>query len=239
MKGTARDFFERESNRYDDFVKERDFVPSLVKKVTPLLRGKVLDVGSGCITDFKDAAFDLYLAFDLSMGMLSGLDRDGKMKAVCGDAIDLPFRDGSFDVIIYRAVLHHLNPEGKGIREMEEIIARVCREAKRVLSGDGKIVVVEPCLPAILEEVEQRLAFVIRLGLRLAGLPYVFLFSIKKLSLLLQNGGWNDLKLAQIGGAGKRWDWITPILGVPSLKIPRWLSPSQVYLIEGGEKDGI
>ena len=71
MKGTARDFFERESNRYDDFVKERDFVPSLVKKVSPLLRGRVLDVGSGCITDFRDAAFDLYLAFDLSMGMLS------------------------------------------------------------------------------------------------------------------------------------------------------------------------
>jgi len=233
MKGSAKDFFDRESNRYDDFVKGRDFVPSLVQRVAPFLKGKVLDVGSGCITDFKEATFDLYLAFDLSLGMLSVLNREAKIKAVCGDAIRLPFQDGCFDVVIYRAVLHHLNPEGQGLREMEERIENALMEAKRVLSQNGKVIVIEPCLSHPVERIEERLASLIRIGMRVAGLPYVFLFSMKRLSLFLQKGGWGDLSVAQIRGAGKKWDWITPILGVPFIKIPRWISPSKTYLFQG------
>ncbi|OGP92877.1 MAG: hypothetical protein A2156_09960 [Deltaproteobacteria bacterium RBG_16_48_10] len=233
MKESAKDFFNRESNRYGDFVKGRDFVPSLIEKVAPLLKGKVLDVGSGCIADFKEGGFDFYIAMDLSLGMLTGLDRMGQIKAVCGDAIRLPFQDGSFDAVIYRAVLHHLNPEGRAPPEMEETVKGALLEAKRVLSPHGKIIVIEPCLPPLWEGIEQWLAFTICFVMRLVGLPYVFLFSINKLSLLLQKGGWDDLRLTQIKGAGKGWDWITPILGLPFIKIPRWISPSKIYLFQG------
>ena len=233
MKRSAKDFFNHESTRYDDFVKGRDFVFPLQEKVNPLLKGRVLDVGSGGITDFRGGMFHLYIALDLSLGMLSGLQQDQRIKAVCADAIRLPFRSGSFDVVIYRAVLHHLNPEGEGLQEMENILGRVLLEARRVLGRDGKIVVIEPCLSVFFERVERWLASFIRLGTRLAGLPYVFLFSTGRLSLLLKAGGWTDLELMPIAGSGQAWDWITPVLGLPFLKIPRWLVPSQIYFIVG------
>jgi SAM-dependent methyltransferase len=51
------------------------------------------------------------------------------------NATRLPFRDGSFDVVLCRDVLHHLTiPDKKDV--LEEII-RVCRDA-------GRIVIIEP-----------------------------------------------------------------------------------------------
>lgn len=238
MKESPKDFFDRESTRYDKFVKKRDFVLSLTEKVTPLLKGKILDAGSGCINDFKKGDFALYIPLDLSLGMLSRLDQDGKMRAVCGDATCLPFQNDSFNVIIYRSLLHHLNPEGKPLREMGEVVRRTLSEAKRVLGHDGKIIIIEPCLSLFFEGVERWFALAIRFGMKLAGLPYVFLFSRQRLSLFLQRAGWDDVKLTKITGTGKRWEWIVPIWGLPFFKIPRWLAPSQVYLVEGGRRYG-
>ena len=42
MNESAKDFFDQESNRYDAFVKGRDFVPALKEKVNPILRGRNL-----------------------------------------------------------------------------------------------------------------------------------------------------------------------------------------------------
>lgn len=236
MKGSAKDFFDRESRRYDEFARKRDFVLALREKVNPLLRGRILDIGSGCISDFKDGAFDLYIAMDLSLGMLLGLSKEGKMRAICADANALPFREGSFDTVIFRAVLHHLNPAGMPAGAMEQIMDRVLSEARRLIRQDGKIVVIEPCLPSLLERFEGWFAFAARSVMKMAGLPYVFIFSTPRLSSFLAKAGWEILRLTEVKGMGKRWDWIIPVLGLPFLKIPRWLSPSRVYLIEGKKR---
>lgn len=236
MKESAKDFFDRESKRYQQFVKGRDFVCSLRERVNPLLNGRILDVGSGCITDFTGGSFTLYVGMDISLGMLLGLPRRGKLGAVCGDANALPFREGAFDVLIYRAVLHHLNPDGISGDETERVMERVLSEAGRVVSNGGKVIVIEPCLPPLLEGVEKWVAPITQFVMKVLGLPYVFIFSIRRLSSFLQKGGWNILSLTQIKGTGKRWDWIIPILGLPFIKIPRWLSPSKIYVIEGGKR---
>jgi len=233
MKGSPQEFFDRESSRYGQFVKQRDFVPFLREKINPLLKGRVLDVGSGCIFDFDKSGFDLYLALDLSLGMLLGLERDGKVKAICGDANHLPFREGSFDTVIYRAVLHHLNPEGKPLREMKEVVKGAFIEARRILRKDGQILVIEPCLPAWLEKGEWLLTPLIRWSTGRFGLPYVFLFSKKRLSDLLRKGGWPFLEIERVRGGGRNWEWIMPVLGLPFIKIPRWASPSAVHLFRG------
>ena len=236
MKDSAKDFFDRESRRYEEFAKTRDFVLSLQERVIPLLKGNVLDIGSGCVTDFKDGPFDLYVGMDISLGMLLGLQRERKMRAVCGDANTPPFRKGSFDTLIFRAVLHHLNPGGMPQARMEETIGKVFLEAMRLVRRDGKIVLIEPCLSPLIEDFERYFALPTRFVMRLLGLPYVFIFSIERLSVLLREAGWDILRFNQIRGTGKRWDWIIPILGLPFLKIPRWLSPSKVYLIEGRKR---
>ena len=233
MKGSTKDFFNQESTRYEQFVKGRDFVLSLKEKVNPLLKGRVLDVGSGCIADFKDGFFDLYIGLDLSLGMLLGLPREEKIKPVCGDAMGLPFQDGSMDVVIYRAILHHLNPGGKAPHEMEGVVRLAFSEARRVVRKDGQILVIEPCLPPLLVGFERWFGFFIRFVMRCLNLPYVFIFSRDSLSKLLGRGGWIFLKTDHIEGTGRAWEWIQPILGLPFIKIPRWTSPSKTYLFQG------
>ena len=232
MKETAKDFFDRESSRYKEFILTRDFVSSLRGMIIPLLRGSVLDIGSGCVADFQDGPFDLYIAMDISLGMLMGLSEKGKARAVCGDATALPFGEGSFDVLIFRAVLHHLSPNGMPERGMNERMRQVFSEAKKLLRPDGRVLVVEPCLPLLLEGLEEMFSPLIRWIMRLLGLPYVFIFSSRRLSSLLREERWDSVQVRPVQGAGKKWDWIIPILGLPFLKIPRWLSPSKVYLIE-------
>lgn len=54
-------------------------------------------------------------------------------KAVCGDATQLPFGAGQFDVVLYRDLLHHVN----WARD------RVLSEGLRVVSQEGVLIVVE------------------------------------------------------------------------------------------------
>ena len=236
MKRTLIDFFNRESARYEQFASRRDFVITLREKVVPLLKGRVLDVGSGSISDFRDGAFDHYLAMDISTGMLKRFKRERRFEPVCGDALALPFRAESFDVLIYRSVLHHLNPEGTKKKKMEERLLQALSEARRVLKGNGKVLVIEPCFSPFLETVENLLAPFIRWGMRHLGVPYVFLFSAGGLSAFLKKGGLENIRLIPIRGGGKGSGWIIPILGLPFFKIPKRFSPSRVHLIEGSKE---
>lgn len=52
---------------------------------------------------------------------------------VCADAMDLPFRSGSCDQLVLRAVLHHLVPTDGALREL----ARVLRPGGRLRIVDG------------------------------------------------------------------------------------------------------
>ena len=52
---------------------------------------------------------------------------------LCSDATALPFRDGSFDVVLCRDVLHH-------VRAKQEVVA----ELFRVCRPDGRLTVIEP-----------------------------------------------------------------------------------------------
>ena len=51
----------------------------------------------------------------------------------CADALSLPFADGTFDVVLCRDLLHHLQDREPAVREL----ARVCRK-------DGAVWIVEP-----------------------------------------------------------------------------------------------
>lgn len=235
-KRSLKDFFNREASRYQQFIKGRDFVTFLKEKVNSHLKGRVLDVGSGRISDFEDGSFNYYVAMDISLAMLQGLKPKGRIERVCGDARALPFREGAFDLLIYRSVLHHLNPNGMPKDEMERSLKELLIEARRVVKRDGKVLVIEPCFPPFLETVEHILTPFIRWVMRLLGLPYVFLFSYRRLTVLLKKGGWDSLRVTHIKGTGKSREWITPVLGLPHVKIPRGLSPSKVYLIEGSKE---
>lgn len=72
------------------------------------------------------------LDFSLPM-LLKGLKEKGSdFNAVCGDALRMPFRDGSFDGVMVAFGLRNLSDMWRGLRE-----------AYRVLSPGGRIVVLE------------------------------------------------------------------------------------------------
>jgi ubiquinone/menaquinone biosynthesis C-methylase UbiE len=97
--------------------------------------GKVLDVGCGT-GRFLSALPDRYEAFgiDVSAGMLDFARKKGlEVKQASGD--DLPFDDGSFDLVVTFAVLHHLidpNIVRASLREM----VRVARPGGAVIVWD-------------------------------------------------------------------------------------------------------
>lgn len=98
-----------------------------------LERGRVLDVGCGTgrFLEALDGPYERVGA-DVSAGMLERARRKGLDVAQAG-ADDLPFDDGSFDLVTTFAVLHHLiDPE---------VVRGALREMARVVRPGGAVLV--------------------------------------------------------------------------------------------------
>jgi SAM-dependent methyltransferase len=95
-----------------------------IRRFVPLdKRTSLLDVGCG------NGVFTHHL--EKLCGFVSGLDNSGNMLAqnpcprvVQGEGTDLPFRDGSFDVVFEANVLHHVKDRIRVVREMSRVSRR-------------------------------------------------------------------------------------------------------------------
>jgi SAM-dependent methyltransferase len=101
--------------------------------------GDVLSVGCGWHPGrhlFPKPAFRMTGA-DLDGAMIARLLADGELDAGrVGRAGELPYAPGSFDVVLYRLVLHHIAYQGP--------LQPVLDEAARLLRPGGALVAVEP-----------------------------------------------------------------------------------------------
>jgi len=94
--------------------------------------GRILDNGCGTGILFEyllkgKAAFGM----DISPNMLKFAQQRWE-KLILGDSQELPFKDGSFDLIVGRSLLHHLPKPRRGVAEM----ARVLRDEGEVVVAD-------------------------------------------------------------------------------------------------------
>jgi demethylmenaquinone methyltransferase/2-methoxy-6-polyprenyl-1,4-benzoquinol methylase len=86
----------------------------------------------------------LVVGLDFSTGMIRVAEGKARREAapglvfVAGDAADLPFADGSFDVVSCSHAMYELDPETR---------ERVLWEAHRVLRHGGRFVMMEHCEP--------------------------------------------------------------------------------------------
>jgi ubiquinone/menaquinone biosynthesis C-methylase UbiE len=98
---------------------------------------RVLDIGSGSgwIAQHLTQKGALVTSIDLSHKNLARLLIETTEKASFGlaDVYRLPFRDGSFHVVVASEVLEHLNTPADAVREM-----------RRVLASGGRIVISTP-----------------------------------------------------------------------------------------------
>jgi SAM-dependent methyltransferase len=111
----------------------------IIERSLALEGGDVLSVGCGWHPGrhlFPKPAFRM-TGVDLDGAMIATLLANGELDAgrVAG-AGQLPYPDRSFDVVLYRLVLHHIAYQGP--------LAPVFEEAARLLRSGGALVAVEP-----------------------------------------------------------------------------------------------
>ncbi len=132
-------FHDLTSESYDEVhpeILKNEFI-KLPSKLSRILErkefGNVLDVGSG--TGFmymvlsRSIHFRNFYMLDISIGMLKLAKERFKALFVNGNALSMPFKDGSFDLITVNSVLHHL-PDVKAFMD----------EARRVLKKGGYLI---------------------------------------------------------------------------------------------------
>lgn len=107
----------------------------------PIFRGNVLSVGAGWYPGrhlFPAPAFRL-VAVDSDPEAVADVERAGRAdEALLGYAGSLTFAPASFDVVLYRLVLHHIAYQGP--------LTPCFSEAARLLRPGGALVAVEPGL---------------------------------------------------------------------------------------------
>jgi SAM-dependent methyltransferase len=113
----------------------------LVERRLGLSSGRVLSIGAGWHPGrhlFPAPAFEL-VAADADPAKVAGVLETGRAdEAIVGYAGRLDLAPGSFDVVLYRLVLHHI--------AYKERLAPCFDEAASVLAPGGALVVVEPGL---------------------------------------------------------------------------------------------
>lgn len=198
--------------------------------IEPRMGGKVLDVGNGGLRRFFSPWTFFYVGLDSSLEMLKkGEDKD--IEKVCGEATLLPLREGVFDTVFYRHLLHHLadrNPEGT-----IEIVKIVLRQGLACLEEKGNVIIVEPCLPLFFEKIERAFFFILRAFYFLTKQSEIFLFSVETLTRSLTEIGFREIEVWQSRDDERNpWEWNCAFIGLPFLKIPNWANPGRITILE-------
>lgn len=95
---------------------------------------RVLDLGCGTGVFAPLFPSAQYEGVDIDQKNISYATRHYPYHFQIGDAMNLPFQDGSFTRILVAGVLHHLSPAE---------CVRVCAEMRRVLAHGGRALVME------------------------------------------------------------------------------------------------
>jgi ubiquinone/menaquinone biosynthesis C-methylase UbiE len=226
-------FFNKVSSHYQDFIEKGEslnFIDASKDIIEAWIGGRVLDVGNGGVRRFHPPQTTLYVGVDFSLEML----KKGKNRTydkVCGEALNLPFKEGGFDTILYFYLLHHL-AQGS-IRATNEAVKKALSEGSICLKKGGNVIITETCLPSFLEKVERAFFFILRILFFLTKQSEVFLFSAETFTRILTKCGYKEIRTWKAyREVDSPWKWVPISIGFPTLKIPRWMNPSRVMIFE-------
>lgn len=131
-----KQFWDKYAPFYDKFMrKDRAAYAEICALIREKAEGKkVLEVctGTGLIAKEVADVTEYMFALDYSPKMIEQAEKGGhsdKLEFVVGDAMKLPFRDESFEVVIISNSLHILPEPGKALDEI-----------RRVLTADGLLI---------------------------------------------------------------------------------------------------
>ncbi len=124
------------SEDYEDirYVKEYSvlYQNSWFKTMTLLIdqKGLILDNGCGIGNLVEFLPKNEIIGLGISRGMLTKAN-ERMNTLVNGDSQRLPFKDETFDVIVCRALLHHLPNPKEGVSEMYRVLKKMERSSFR------------------------------------------------------------------------------------------------------------
>ena len=186
------------------------------------LSGCVLDVGSGGIFNYRHGLTRRLVAVDYSVGAIDVRAFPPNSVLVQGDGMRLPFRSATFDCVILQFLMHHLASYNHA--QTVHNVQRCLEESHRLLRNGGKLLVVESCVPRLLEWGERLLYPMTRLVLKMIDRPMVFQFSVKSFHQILQSQTTDTVGVQPIS--------IGKFISQFGLKVPGWLSPCQIRLFK-------
>lgn len=103
--------------------------------------GKLLEVGCGTRLSYFAEGLEKY-GLDLTLEMIRLFKkRNPEAYAILGDVMSLPFKKGTFKVIVSNVLLHHL--VGKRPRMCRTNIKIAMKEMKRVIEQEGFVIIRE------------------------------------------------------------------------------------------------
>ncbi len=103
---------------------DRAWRKAVVAAVDPQPRQRILDLAAGTGTSSEpfSAAGSFVVPTDLSLGMLRiGRERRPELSFVAGDALQLPFGDGSFDTVTISFGLRNVEDTGGALTELARV----------------------------------------------------------------------------------------------------------------------
>jgi len=175
---------------------EREDIATLHQRIRaeiePFLKGKVLDIGSAGIGQYRNDQIQTLFSLDKVFEFLRN-SRNPDTLNINGDVMALPFKANCFDCIIIQHVIHHLT----GIHYQKNLsnVQKAISESARVLRPGGKIFIVDSMVPPLLEKLEQLHYLVTYQLLKLMRKPMIFLFSPQRLLAILSQ---NNLGLEKV-----------------------------------------
>ncbi len=174
---------------------------------------EVLDIGcgNGRFLEVLSGKILQYTGVDNSESLISYAKKwqGEKGEFICADALELPFKDTTFDTAVSFGVLHHI--PSKKLRKL------FLKEAHRVLKKDGVLILTvwnlwnERLTPIIKKHAVQKLLGKSQLDFKDVFLPfgkkegvrYLHAFTKRELNSLLKNSGFKIDKLQLISRRGK------------------------------------
>lgn len=192
------------------------------KAVSPYLSGSVVDVGSGGIINYSLKRVTHLDCVDLYAIPEHERLKNRNITYLQGDAVLLPLPSRKSDCVIMQLLIHHLAQ--KNLHETNRVVLKAFKEAFRILKPEGKLLIIESCLPRWLEILwdffYQPMSLLIRLIFRF---PRVKQFSRMSLLGLLEKTDFTIVKIEQVP--------LGRYVSQFGIIVPSFLTPIRTYFI--------
>ncbi len=232
MSREIRDFFNREAAGYGRRPGGmRPFHEITDEKLGAALSGAVLCVGSLWVGSSPLPSGATITAADSAIAMLLRGERSPD-RSLGADALGLPFRDDTFDHLVYPLVLHHI-AETSAARS-RALVRRALAEGKRVLRPGGTLWISDFSVPRPVYVAERFLAPVTRLLLRCVRQPFLVMHTAGFYARTLESLGFSGVAAERIRPTSiGPWDTMVPVIAAPWFHVPRFAYPLYPTLIAG------